>query len=127
MVGPLGELTMEAPGVYYDHLVPFARSVDIWETEYFRVMESSAAIVDWIASTGLRPFLAALETEDETQGFLARVERARRASVPAAVRRCPSPSGARSSWPTTSYVAPAAGVAHAAPDRLRLRGAWPEG
>ena len=71
MTGPLGELTMEAPGHYYDHLAPLARSVDIWETEYSHVMDSAPAIVEWIASTGLRPFLAALETEDETQSFLA--------------------------------------------------------
>jgi trans-aconitate 2-methyltransferase len=70
MAGPLGELTMEAPGVYYDHLAPLARSVDIWETEYSHVMDCAPAIVDWIASTGLRPFLAALESDDETQAFL---------------------------------------------------------
>lgn len=70
MAGPLDALTMEAPGFYYDHLAPLARSVDIWETEYFHVMDSAPAIVDWIASTGLRPFLAALESEDETQSFL---------------------------------------------------------
>ena len=70
MAGPLGELTMEAPGVYYDHLAPLARSLDIWETEYFHVMDSAPAIVDWIASTGLRPFLAALQSDDETRDFL---------------------------------------------------------
>jgi len=71
MVGPLGELTMEAPGLYYDRLAPLARAVDIWETEYFHVMDSAPAIVDWIATTGLRRFLAALESEEETQAFLA--------------------------------------------------------
>ena len=71
MAGPLGELTMEAPGLYYDHLTPIARSVDIWETEYFHVMDSAPAIVDWIASTGLRPFVAALESEAEREAFLA--------------------------------------------------------
>ena len=56
--------------MYYDHLAPLARSLDIWETEYFHVMDSAPAIVDWIASTGLRPFLAALESDDETRDFL---------------------------------------------------------
>jgi trans-aconitate 2-methyltransferase len=73
MSGPIGELTMEPPGVYYDCLSPHARSVDIWETEYFHVMDSPVAIVDWIASTGLRPFLAALESEDETRLFVSRL------------------------------------------------------
>jgi len=71
MAGPLGELTMEAPGHYYDHLAPLARPVDIWETEYSHVMDSASAIVEWIASTGLRPFLAALGSEGETRAFLA--------------------------------------------------------
>lgn len=70
MAGPLGELTMEAPGLYYDHLAPLARSVDVWETEYVHVMDSAPAIVDWIASTGLRPFLAALGSEGEREAFL---------------------------------------------------------
>lgn len=82
MDGPLGELTMESPGLYYDCLSPHARSVDIWETEYFHVMDSSSAIVDWIASTGLRPFLRALESEDETQLFLARLNERVRDSYP---------------------------------------------
>jgi trans-aconitate 2-methyltransferase len=42
----------------------------MWQTEYFHVMNSTAAIVDWIASTGLRPFLDALESQDETRLFL---------------------------------------------------------
>jgi trans-aconitate 2-methyltransferase len=71
MSGPLGELTMETPSFYYDHLAARARSLDIWETEYFHVRDSAPAIVDWIASTGLRPFLAALESGDETRAFLA--------------------------------------------------------
>lgn len=73
MGGPLGELTMEAPSVYYDCLSPRARSIDLWETEYFHVMDSAPAIVDWIASTGLRPFLAALESEEETRAFVTRL------------------------------------------------------
>jgi trans-aconitate 2-methyltransferase len=64
-------LTMEEPHVYYDALAPHARSVDLWETEYHHVMESSTAIVDWIATTGLRPFLEALHTADERNRFVA--------------------------------------------------------
>jgi trans-aconitate 2-methyltransferase len=70
MSGPLGGLTMESPSLYYDCLAPQARSLDMWETEYFHVMDSAGAIVDWIASTGLRPFLEALESEDERQRFV---------------------------------------------------------
>jgi trans-aconitate 2-methyltransferase len=71
MAIPLGVLTMEAPGLYYDCLAPLASSVDMWQTEYFHVLDSAEAIVDWIASTGLRPFLEVLESEQEKQQFLA--------------------------------------------------------
>ncbi len=45
---------------YYDLLAPGARTVDIWRTTYFHVMPSSAAIVDWVSATGLRPFIEKL-------------------------------------------------------------------
>jgi len=70
---PLHALTMEPPGFYYDHLAPQARSVDLWETEYIHVMESSAAIVEWIASTGLRPFLDALDSDSSREVFRTRL------------------------------------------------------
>jgi trans-aconitate 2-methyltransferase len=62
---------MEAPHVYYDALATRADSVDMWETEYHHVMESPAAIVEWISSTGLRPFLDALDSDAEKQRFVA--------------------------------------------------------
>jgi trans-aconitate 2-methyltransferase len=73
MAGPLGALTMESPDFYYDHLAPAARALDIWETEYFHVMASPSAIVEWIASTGLRPFLDVLQTESESERFVTRL------------------------------------------------------
>lgn len=69
MSGPLSALTMESPGFYYDRLAPLARSVDVWETDYIHVMEDAPAIVAWISSTGLRPFLDALESEEERAAF----------------------------------------------------------
>jgi len=68
---PRAALTMEHPSVYYDALAGRAASLDIWETEYQHVMESADAIVAWIAATGLPPFLAALETDEERARFVA--------------------------------------------------------
>jgi trans-aconitate 2-methyltransferase len=73
MAGALGTFTMETPGFYYDLLAPAARSVDIWTTRYYHVLDSPAAVVDWIASTGLRPFLDALESEAERRTFVERL------------------------------------------------------
>jgi trans-aconitate 2-methyltransferase len=71
MAGHLGALTMETPEFYYDHLATASSAVDIWQTEYLHVMDSPSAIVDWIASTGLRPFLDVLESAAESNAFLA--------------------------------------------------------
>ena len=71
MTKPLMLLTMEPLTFYYDRLAPLARSVDAWETEYLHVLTSHAAVVDWISSTGLRPFLQALDTEAEREHFVA--------------------------------------------------------
>lgn len=75
MDGPRNALTMEPPSFYYDVLVANATSLDIWETEYDHVMESKGSIVDWIASTGLRPFLAALDDDHERNAFLTELHR----------------------------------------------------
>lgn len=75
MDAPRSALTMESPAFYYDTLASEATRLDIWETEYNHVMDSGDAIVDWIASTGLRPFLAALDTEIERNDFLTELQR----------------------------------------------------
>ncbi len=73
MESALRALTMESPGFYYDHVAPAARSVDVWETDYMHVMDGPDAIVEWIASTGLRPFLEALETDSDRSLFRERL------------------------------------------------------
>ncbi|SUB81958.1 Trans-aconitate 2-methyltransferase [Pragia fontium] len=54
---------------YYDLLAEAGCQVDIWRTTFYHVMPSVAAIVEWVKSTGLRPFLAPLD-ETEQQAFL---------------------------------------------------------
>lgn len=59
-----------APASYYDLLAADAGTLDIWETRYFHVMDSVAAIAEWLKSTGLRPFLQALGDESEKEEFI---------------------------------------------------------
>ena len=63
-------LTIEEPHVYYDALAPIARSIDMWETEYYHVLSSAAAAVEWMSATGLRPYLEALDSDAERKRFL---------------------------------------------------------
>lgn len=55
---------------YYDALKPFATRVDLWHTHYQHPLAGVPAIVAWLKSTGLRPYLAPL-TDEEKPVFLA--------------------------------------------------------
>lgn len=59
---------------YYDVLAPLAAEVDVWHTVYQHRMADAAAIVQWLSSTGLRPFVDPLP-QDLRTAFLAEYER----------------------------------------------------
>ena len=59
------------PRTYYDALKPHARDVDIWHIAYNHVLDGPDAVVDWVRSTGLKPFIDPLGPEEQAQ-FLAR-------------------------------------------------------
>jgi trans-aconitate 2-methyltransferase len=69
MAGPRRALTMHPIEFYYDSLAEKAKRLDIWETEYDHILESPEAIVEWMSSTGLRPYLDALDTAEERERF----------------------------------------------------------
>jgi trans-aconitate 2-methyltransferase len=54
---------------YYEILVPHAKSLDIWETEYLHVLDGDDPVYRWVAATGLRPYAQAL-SGDEREQFL---------------------------------------------------------
>ena len=56
---------------YYAALTRRVARLDLWATDYFQVMPSLSAIVDWYKSTGLRPYLDSIPETDERERFLA--------------------------------------------------------
>ena len=68
--GRIGVLPASA---YYDLLVQAGADAEVWRTVYHHPMDSAAAIVDWVRSTGLQPFLAPL-SDAERAAFLQQYE-----------------------------------------------------
>ena len=64
-------LPLPPVSTYYDALRPVGSRVEIWHTAYNHVLESPEAIVEWVRSTGLRPFIDPLSPEHRAD-FLAR-------------------------------------------------------
>ncbi len=67
---------------YYDLLAPSAALVDVWRVTYLHPMAEPRAIVDWLRATGLRPFLAPLNAEQQA-AFLVDYEERIAAAYPA--------------------------------------------
>ncbi len=57
-------------GHYYDLLKPVSGVLDIWHTFYNHPLDGPEAIVEWLKSTGLKPFVDPL-AQDEKEAFLA--------------------------------------------------------
>lgn len=70
MGGAINSLVEELPAYYYDLLSPRCSRVEMWETEYSQVMESAGAILEFIRSTGLRPYLEALGNDADRERYM---------------------------------------------------------
>jgi trans-aconitate 2-methyltransferase len=50
---------------YYDLLSKDYKKVGLWQTDYYHILESQYSIIEWIRSTGMKPFLDCLKDEDK--------------------------------------------------------------
>lgn len=68
---------------YYGLLRHRVRSLDIWRTTYYHPLAGgAAAVVEWFKGTGLRPYLAGLNSSEQ-QAFLDQYQRAIPPAYPA--------------------------------------------
>lgn len=56
-------------GFYYDVLSKEMVSIELWETCYLHVLASRFAIIEWIRSTGMKPYLDSLGSDTERSEF----------------------------------------------------------
>jgi trans-aconitate 2-methyltransferase len=78
---PIARENIPPVEAYYDRLSPLAAHVDIWRTTYHHALAGTAAIVEWVKGTGLRPFLDRLD-RDERRAFIAAYEMRLAAAYP---------------------------------------------
>lgn len=64
------ETFYHSPQFYYDILSRLTSEIHLWETHYYHIMDSHQSIVDWYTSTGLRPLLDKLPSEELRSAFL---------------------------------------------------------
>jgi trans-aconitate 2-methyltransferase len=64
---------------YYDLLVPHARALDIWQTEYIHVLSGEDPVAEWSRGSSLAPLLAALDDSEAKEFYQAYAARMREA------------------------------------------------
>ena len=69
MKGVRNIFTMHDHSFYYDLLAPLFRSIEMWQTDYMHILDSPASIFEMVQSTGLRPYLERLKSDEEKQEF----------------------------------------------------------
>jgi trans-aconitate 2-methyltransferase len=63
------QFTIHTPSWYYDTLSRIFSSINMWQTDYIHIMESHTSILEMIRSTGLKPYMEKLESEEEKSEF----------------------------------------------------------
>lgn len=62
----LNEVPTKEPTFYYDLLRPLVTTLDVWETQYYFVLEGEHPIVEFTKGSFLRPILDTLNEEEAT-------------------------------------------------------------
>ena len=78
-------LCVHEPSAYYDWLAPLSSQLRIWENVYFHEMENHQRMIEFYSSTGLRPYLEGLPSEELRDRFKADVQDSYRSLFPAQI------------------------------------------
>jgi trans-aconitate 2-methyltransferase len=60
---------VQPPDFYYRVLRRSASRLNIWETEYLQIMDGPRAVLDWVRSTAMRPYLERLQDDAHRKRF----------------------------------------------------------
>ncbi|MGH8466899.1 MAG: trans-aconitate 2-methyltransferase, partial [Pseudomonas sp.] len=83
-IGAVKHPPRHSASFYYDVLRPHCQQVDVWRTTYYHPLTGGAqAVVEWFKGSALRPYLAALDG-DEQAAFLQRYLQAMEEAYPPA-------------------------------------------
>lgn len=83
-IGAVKHPPRHSASFYYDVLSPHCQQVDVWRTTYYHPLTGGAqAVVEWFKGSALRPYLAALDG-DEQAAFLQRYLQAMEQAYPPA-------------------------------------------
>jgi len=71
LAGAQGERSQVEPAAWYYHLLrPRCARVDVWRTTYHHPLAGIDAVVEWFKGSGLRPYLAPLDEEEQAEYLL---------------------------------------------------------
>ncbi|KAJ4527686.1 hypothetical protein HRR83_000439 [Exophiala dermatitidis] len=79
-LGLLGRprLPFQSPEEIYNSLKPLCSDINIWHTFYYHILDDHKAIVEWVKSTGLRPYIDPLDNDQREAYLNAYLERIQR-------------------------------------------------
>lgn len=61
--------TYNSYNFYYDILSEQTQGIEMWETSYLHILESHESIIEWIRSTGMKPYLDRLTNDTMKNEF----------------------------------------------------------
>jgi trans-aconitate 2-methyltransferase len=61
--------TYHNTGFYYDILYKLSPDIDLWITTYIHILDSHDSMIEWIGSTGMKPYIDRLDLDEEKKIF----------------------------------------------------------